>query len=358
MKKWTLFLLLLAAALLFLWTAREGFEPTANIKGPPYGDSDYAVIVNLMPESLRKALYTANGIPPPDTSHNPTLAELRPRNKALVDGKISNVMSTFYSDVYKPATVALKESDIDTFLTTNATSGFLKDNKADIKKLLKAYFVDQTAGDANAPLTDAQKKSASEATDSGYGALRDAANAGVGLTDACRTEIQSKQWADVSAACKSQGAGTTTTTESGNTTGGSSITAGPTSGPNNGNIWGPAFMGLGDNAGDGGAGFTKRDYPTLIGPKPKESRMVEGAGIAPVSQHTSLVTSGTLPGASSTGSDPSSQFFGTSRMPAGSSRVPGDRDLIPDPNQEFTPSIGSAKTEPVPYLADFSAFLH
>jgi hypothetical protein len=357
MKKWTLILLALAAALLFMWTARENFQDTASLKGPPYSDSDYPTIVNLMPATLVKALETANSaVKPSDTSALPAY------HRKLVDGTISDVMGDFHTTVYQPAKVALKESDVDTFLDTKATAGFLKDNKADVKKLLKAYFVDQTAGEANAALTAAQIASAARATNSGYAALRDAADSGTGLTPACRTEIESKQWADVSAECKGQSTGTDTKKEEsdGNTTGGSSTTAGSNSGPNNGNIWGPAFTGLGDNAGDGGTGKTKRDYPTLLGPKPNESRMVEGAGIAPVSQHTSLVTSGTLPGSSSTGSDPNSQFFGTSRMPGagGASTVPGDKDLFPNPYQEFTPSIGSNKTEPVPYLSDFSAFLH
>jgi hypothetical protein len=352
MKKWTLILLSLAVVLLFLWTAREGFEPTADIKGPPYGDSDYAKIVNLMPATLVKALETANSAVKPNSSAS--ASEKLSYQKLLVDGKISTVMSRFFSDVYKPATVKLTDANVDTFLTANATSGFLKDNKADVKTLLKKYFVDQTQGAANAALTEAQIRAAAASTVSGYAALLAASDAGSGLTSACRTEIMSKDWADVSAECKTGAAGTGTGTgtgdAAGNSTGGSSTTYIPNSGPNNGNIWGPAFAGLGDNAGFGATGRSKRDYPTLLGPEPKESVMVEGAGIAPVSQHTSLIKSGTLPGASGTGSDPSSRFFG-------SSRVPGDRDLILDPNQEFTPSIGSSKTEPVPYLADFSAFL-
>ena len=356
MKKWTLILLSLAVVLLFLWTSREGFEPTADIKGPPYGDSDYAKIVNLMPATLVRALETANSAVKPVLPSNPSAAdstryanELLAYQKKLVDGKISTAMSKFYSDVYKPATVTLTATNVDTFLTANATSGFLKDNKADVKILLKKYFVDQTQGAANAPLTDAQTRSADYSTATGMAAIIAASDAGVGLTPACRIEIQSKQWADVSAACKT--GATETGDAAGNSTGGSSTTYIPNSGLNNGNIWGPAFAGLGDNAGFGATGNTKRDYPTLLGPEPKESVLVEGAGIAPVSQHTSLVRSGTLPGASGTGSDPNSRFFG-------SSRVPGDRDLILDPNQEFTPSIGSSKTEPVPYLADFSAFLN
>lgn len=367
MKKWTLILLSLAVVLLFLWTAREGFEPTADIKGPPYGDSDYAKIVNLMPATLVRALETANSVVKPHSSAS--ASEKLAYQKKLVDGKISNVMSRFFSDVYKPATVTLTEANVNTFLTANATSGFLRDNKADVKTLLKKYFVDQPHGGPNGRLLgeyasaaaeeaaqEAARQAAAASTESGYAALLAASDAGSGLTSACRTEIMSKDWADVSAECKTGAAGTGTGTgtgtgdAAGNSTGGSSTTYIPNSGPNNGNIWGPAFTGLGDNAGFGATGRSKRDYPTLLGPEPKESVMVEGAGIAPVSQHTSLVKSGILPGASGTGSDPSSRFFG-------SSRVPGDRDLILDPNQEFTPSIGSSKTEPVPYLADFSAFL-
>jgi hypothetical protein len=184
-------------------------------------------------------------------------------------------------------------------------------------------------------------------------ALPAAAAGPPGGLSACQTEIATKQWSEVSAACKASanGAGAA---PGGNTTGGSSTTAGSNSGgtasgtTKKGNIWGPAFTGLGDNAGDG-SGSSLRDYPTLLGPKPKESRMVEGAGIANISQAEKLVKSGVLPGAKSTGSDPDSQFFG-------SSRSPGDKDLFPNPYQEFTPSVGSSKTEPVPYLSDFSAF--
>jgi hypothetical protein len=42
------------------------------------------------------------------------------------------------------------------------------------------------------------------------------------------------------------------------------------------------------------------------------------------------------------------------------SRQPGDMDLIPDPyrvGQQFSSASYSFKTDPAPYLADFSAFL-
>ena len=103
---------------------------------------------------------------------------------------------------------------------------------------------------------------------------------------------------------------------------------------------------MGDDSGLAGLAGSKREYPALIGPKPKESEMVESAGV--LSQSNSKNKAG-LPSSKSTGSEEDAKYFG-------SSRVPGDKDLIPNPYQEFTPSSGSYKTEPVPFLSDFSAF--
>ena len=336
MKKWTWILLALSVGvILFLWSIRENFQDTASLRGPPYGDSDYPTIVNLMSTELVTKLqdkYAAenSGQGKPDKS---TLEGQR----KIVDGMISSLMGDFHRTVYKPATVPLTEANVDTFLVTKATSGFLLQNKAEIKKLLVAYFVSQTAGAANAPLTAAQIASASRSTDSGYADL---------LKDLGQTGPS------VSSGALEEPINTSGSSENVSSAGGSGNI-------NKGNIFGPAWTGLGDNAGGGGDGGSgSRIYPFLLGPKPKESKMVESGAIAPVSQSDSLVKSGILPDPTSTGSDPNSQFFGTSRMPAGSSRSPGDKDLFPNPYQEFTPSTGSSKTEPVPYLADFSAFLN
>jgi hypothetical protein len=165
--------------------------------------------------------------------------------------------------------------------------------------------------------------------------------------DKCKDEVANKQWSDVSQECKSKVSGQSSSTPSGtNTTGGSSLTPQTTMGDRKDNkVWGPAFVGLGDNSGLGGL-YGPREYPALIGPKPKESAMVEGAGV--IKQPNSSNKAG-LPSSKNTGSDEDSKYFG-------SSRVPGDKDLFPNPYQEFTPSIGSSKTEPVPFLSDFSAF--
>jgi hypothetical protein len=59
-----------------------------------------------------------------------------------------------------------------------------------------------------------------------------------------------------------------------------------------------------------------------------------------------------LPSTASLGSDANSGFLPHSR-------VPGDQDLIPDPyrlSRNFSTSSYSSKTDPVPFLTDFSAF--
>jgi hypothetical protein len=459
MKKWTWILLALGVGvILFLWSVRENFQDTATLKGPPYGDSDYPIIVNLMSTALVDKLrdkYSAenSGEGKPDKN---TLEGQR----KIVDGAISSLMGDFHTTVYKPASVSLTAANVDTFLNTKATSGFLLDNKEEIKKLLVAYFVNQTAGAQNVGLTAAQIASASRAANSGYADMLAAlgqtssnpadppqptcpaglpldtndgrcgkpdVNATItcpqgstlfggdlcvppssvtshseklalGFTYSASTNFYSKpaiitcptgykakqndnkRCEDSQKQSRTCSGGyiyepptglcvkpvTNAGAQSQMTANNNPAVAGISNNMKKGNIWGPAWTGLGDNSGSG-LGDADRIYPILLGPKPSLSKMVEGGGIAPVSQAQSLVSSGVLPDPTSTGSDPNSQFFGTARSPAkdggpggsgGTSRVPGDQDLFPNPYVEFTPSSGSSKTEPVPYLADFSAFLN
>lgn len=142
-----------------------------------------------------------------------------------------------------------------------------------------------------------------------------------------------------------------------NATGGSSMNFAPKveDDKDGNNVFGPAYTGMGDPYENGLGGEGERQYPVLIGPKPKKSIMVESGAIMDGSNKTD--TSG-LPGSGNAGSDENNKYFGTSRLPAktGNSKTPGDKDLFPNPYQEFTPSVGSSKTEPVPFLSDFSAF--
>lgn len=126
------------------------------------------------------------------------------------------------------------------------------------------------------------------------------------------------------------------------TTGGSSnaaATAQPSGAPTTKgkNIFGPTFTGFGQGDAKNSMDTSKTlQYPELL-----------GGGFTGKKEYTGL------PSIESTGSDEKAKFLPFSRSP-------GDMDLIPDPyrvSSTFTTSSYSSKTEPVPFLTDFSAFL-
>ena len=117
-------------------------------------------------------------------------------------------------------------------------------------------------------------------------------------------------------------------------------------------LFGPLFRGFGDPGEQGLIDSTKTNlYPELLGGRGKAGADgADGAGgaggLGGIDLKGSIPTSGGL------GSDANSQFFPFSRQP-------GDMDLIQDPyrvSQQFASSSYSFKTEPVPFLTDFSAF--
>lgn len=143
-----------------------------------------------------------------------------------------------------------------------------------------------------------------------------------------------------------------TSRTSGTTTGG---TSGTTQGANSGGggarrkqVFGPIFTGLGDGGVVPSDSSKTNQYPELLGGDGgRASTRIDGAGI--VNPSGGGIT---LPPSSSLGSDENSKYFPFSRQP-------GDMELIPDPyrvSQQFSASNYSFKTEPVPFLTDFSAF--
>jgi len=141
------------------------------------------------------------------------------------------------------------------------------------------------------------------------------------------------------------------------TTGGSSTSMqGPTTGGAASRIrqvFGPQFTERGNEvpSNDGDSSQTNV-YPELLGGKIDSSSRIPGAGITAPSKNWQLATNGSLPTSKSLGSDAMSSFFPFSRSP-------GDMDIIPDPyrvSKTFSASSYSSKTEPVPFLTDFSAF--
>lgn len=148
------------------------------------------------------------------------------------------------------------------------------------------------------------------------------------------------------------GSGGTQAVMGGTTTGGSSTSsAGPTSGAFAGQgdrrkqVFGPIAMGQGNPDGTVVPMDSSKinQYPELLGGMDsRPSTRIEGAGIVPPSKSWQLSNDGSLPSVDSLKSE-----------------VPGDKDLIPDPyrvSQQYSAASYSFKTDPVPFLTDFSAF--
>lgn len=141
-------------------------------------------------------------------------------------------------------------------------------------------------------------------------------------------------------------------TTTGTTTGGSSVSSlGPNSGGGGSRrkqVFGPINNGRGESGPVPNDSSKSNQYPELLGGDGgRASTRIEGGGIVDPSG-----VGITLPPSSSLGSDENSKYLPFSRQP-------GDMELIPDPyrvSQQFSASNYSFKTEPVPFLTDFSAF--
>ena len=210
---------------------------------------------------------------------------------------VSPAVEDFFNKVYRPATATLTANDVDTFMETRPA----KDIKDIEKEAITAYFLHQ-AGPAPS---------------------------------------------------------TTEGPTAGGTTGGSSTTsAAPNAGPVGSSgkgkeIYGPVFTSLGEGIGNNGKDSSKNSrYPELLGGVGDVTSVRTPSGIQGPSQNWLLSQSGALPSTASLGSDANSGYLPYSR-------VPGDQDLIPDPYRlarNYSTASYSNKTDPVPFLTDFSAF--
>ena len=149
----------------------------------------------------------------------------------------------------------------------------------------------------------------------------------------------------------------TTGTTAGGTTGGSSdSSAAPNSGGASNRskqVFGPTFTGFGEGGVVPSDSSKTNQYPELLGGgNTRPSTRTEGGGITSPSKSWQLSMDGSLPTTAGLGADENSKYLPFSRQP-------GDMELIPDPyrvSQQFSAANLSSKTEPVPFLTDFSAF--
>lgn len=151
----------------------------------------------------------------------------------------------------------------------------------------------------------------------------------------------------------SAGVGSVTGTTTGGTSG---MSFGPTTQSKmlGKTVWGPASKGVGEPtqlSPAGGDSSKSTPYPVLLGGETgKSSTRVEGVGVVPPSGSG---LGSVVPSSTALGTDPNSGFLPYSRQP-------GDQDVIPDPyrlaKNFSTSSYSMSKTDPVPFLTDFSAF--
>ena len=138
MKKWTSTLPLLGAVvLLFLWTARENFEDTATVQGPPYGNTPTTArqLINLMSPTLFTSIKAHMKVTSEPLSDRDAV-------KVVNGSPIAQIMSSFYWQVYKPATVTIDVAQVNNFLGLQ-TNSWLDEpgNRASMRDFLTTYFL-------------------------------------------------------------------------------------------------------------------------------------------------------------------------------------------------------------------------
>ena len=140
LMKTTKWLFLGAVIALFLWTRRESFEDTASVHGPPYGNTPATAqqIINLMSPTMLASIKKHVGV---------TSVTLSDTDKVKIvygndtnSSPIAQVMSTFYWQVYKPATSTITLAQLNKFFETYPES-WVKANISDVREFLKMYFI-------------------------------------------------------------------------------------------------------------------------------------------------------------------------------------------------------------------------
>lgn len=381
MKYW--WILVLLALALIVWRIRERFEATPSIKAPPYDAAEKVRIFDMVRQRASKPPYTFLGfqdmLMAKAKAQAPTETN-ETKLKEIGGGLISPAIESFFTSVYKPATTPIKQEDIDKFMETRMSD--MKDVEKDV---LTTYFIGQSGAGSSA-----YSAILSDMGQSGFGYAQQgtasmnerAVVGGAPPQMATSQETSSEEYATPTCpsgytlrvtpssntcvrttAATTSGSGmsqnTTVSTTTGTTTGGSSTSSfGPNSG-GGGNrrnqVFGPLSGGRGE-----GSGFVPSDssktnqYPEIMGGGDnKPSTRIDGGGIVAPSKNWQLAMDGSLPDCKSLGCDENSRYLPYSRQP-------GDMDLIPDPyrvSQQFSTASYSFKTEPSPFLTDFSAFL-
>lgn len=302
MKWWIL--VVLVALLLFSMMFRERFEPTQKIKAPPYDEDEEERIYWMAPPELRAQFFSSakqitggGGAPAVRVAYSMASVQV----------------SSFYNDVYKTATSPITVAQIDAQVAraTQTDEAF----RQGVRGLLKAYFIDQASAQSSA----ASPTGPAPPPSTGPPGTNTTPPPGTGPAAPPAPPPAPSPPAEPSQKSK---------------------------------IYGPQFTGLGTpdpNSGAGNGNGGSGQYPEIWGGGGSKGGP-GGTGAAGGQGGSSIV----MPPLSSLGLDSNAMYFPYSRSP-------GDMDLVPDPYrvaQSWLPSRYSYnKTEPAPFLTDFSAFL-
>lgn len=340
MKLWILLAVALLLLVFALWS--EPFTANSTIQAPPYSDHQKRRIFDMLPDESRIALITKA------KAANPTLPNSTPGERkkiaAIAAGYVSGAVGEFFTRVYTPKTTTLTTADVDEFMASRTSD--VKDFE---REAIVAYFIKQagpqSSGYADILLASGQGPPAAATGPTGPAAPAAPAPAG-GPTGPTATGPTGPMGGATGPAPGFTGAfqGTWTTTGGSTSGSGRTFTTGPTQG-----LLGPAFTSFGDPSPSGNTLDSSKytSYPQVLGGvSGKSATVVPGAGV--ISGTKTLE----LPSMDSLGASAAAQFFPFSR-------TPGDMEKIPDPyrvSQMFNTASYSSKTDPVPFLTDFSAF--
>lgn len=392
MKKVWVWVLPLVLGLLLLWTVvRERFVATPSIKAPPYGKEDKIRFFDMVHQRNPRPPYNVLGyqdiLMDKAKATNPTETDTN-KLKEIGGGLLAPTIEDFFTSVYTPATTPITEANIDSFLRTRPS-----DINMVKKDVLMTYFIGQSGigqgartgyADILTELGQGQgylqtSPSPNPPPPTGFyktGELSPYGGGGYNVPDTgsvpgggkgTQTGTTTGGTSTSSYGPTSGGVSTGGGATGGGTTGGKTTGGGTTGGIGTGalidgygsvngkQVYGPPYSGQDTSSLSGGRVDTTRTtrYPELMGGMVDTSTRIPGVGVVPPSKNWMLTTNGSLPSADSLGATEMSKYFPTSR-------TPGDMDVIPDPyrlSRNYSTSTYTSKTEPVPFLTDFSAFL-
>jgi hypothetical protein len=318
MKFWILLAIIFGAVLLMSFM-RERFEPTTNIRKPPYDfverDRIYGMVGQADREIIRQIFDKMK-----ETAPTGYVAQTYGSSDSFGKQFIGDIVQSFYMRFFQDAQTPITEEQIIESLPRAATPlGPELDEKLKevIKNIQTAYFITQ--------------------------------NDVVMVSGSGTDVIDEVGPTGTTAGPTGTTAGPTGTTAgpTGTTAGPTGTTAGPTGPPNGGRsvigqlVFGPRYTSVGAPI-SGPEADTIGQYPELLG----------GLGSDRGNSKFMLSQSGALPSTASLGSDANSGYLPFSRSP-------GDQDIIADPYRlasSYSSASYSSKTDPVPFLTDFSAF--